>query len=102
MPFSIEILREEAFAGGRNELIGSKILTDISSINLDQAEQVSEDIVLCALIMKFGMTLIFAIAGVASSLRVLPDLFSKEVLKIFFLNVDVADLHYLYKCVQKL
>ena len=102
MPFSIEILREEAFAGGRNELIGSKILTDISSINLDQAEHVSEDIVLCALIMKFGMTLIFAIAGVASSLRVLPDLFSKEVLKIFFPNVDVADLHYLYKCVQKL
>ena len=46
LPFSIESLREEAFAGGRNELIGSKILTDISSINLDQAENVSEDVVL--------------------------------------------------------
>ena len=44
--FSIESLREEAFAGGRNELIGPKILTNISSINLDQAENVSEDVVL--------------------------------------------------------
>ena len=61
-------------AEGRNELIASKILTDISSINLDQAEHVSED-VLCALIMKFGITLVLAIAGVASSLQVLPDLF---------------------------
>ena len=102
LPFSIESLREEAFAGGRNELIGSKILTNISSINLDQAENVSEDVVLCALIVKFGITLIFAIAGVASSLRVLPDLFHKEVLKVLFPNVDVADLCCLYKCVQKL
>ena len=100
--FSIESLREEAFAGGRNELTGSKILTDISSINLDQAENVSEDVVLWALIVKFGITLVFAIAGVASSLQVLPDLFHKEVLKILFPNVDVADLCCLYKCVQKL
>ena len=92
----------EALARGRNELIGSKILTDISSINLDQAESVSEDVVLCALIVKFGTTLIFAIAGVALSLRVLPGLFRKEVLKILFPNVDVADLCCLYKCVQKL
>ena len=42
--FSVESLREEAFAEGRNELIGSKILTDISSINLDQVEHVAEDV----------------------------------------------------------
>ena len=100
LPFCLESLREEAFAEGRNELIGSKILTDISSINLDQAEHVSED-VLCALIVKFGITLVLAIAGVASSLQVLPDLFREEVLKILFPTVDVADLHCLYKCVQK-
>ena len=40
LPFPLESLREEAFAEGRNELIGSKIPTDISSINLDQAEHV--------------------------------------------------------------
>ena len=74
VPFSVESLREEAFAEGRNELIGSKILTDISSINLDQVEHVAEDVVLWALIVKFGISLVFAIAGVASSLRVLPDL----------------------------
>ena len=61
----------------------------------------SED-VLCALIVKFGITLVFAIAGVASSLQVLPDLFREEVLKILFTNVDVAELCCLYKCVQKL
>ena len=44
VPFSVESLREEAFAEGRNELIGSKILTDISSINLDQVEHVAEDV----------------------------------------------------------
>ena len=74
VPFSVESLREEAFAEGRNELIGSKILTGISSINLDQVKHVAEDVVLCALIVKFGISLVFAIAGVASSLRVLPDL----------------------------
>ena len=42
-----------------------------------------------------------AIAGVASSLRVLPDLFREEVLKILFPNVDVGDLRCLYKCAQK-
>ena len=89
LPFCLESLREEAFAEGRNELIGSKILTDISSINLDQAEHVSED-VLCALIVKFGITLVLAIAGVASSLEVLPDLFREEVLKFLFPTVDVA------------
>ena len=57
LPFSFESLREEAFAEGRNELIGSKIPTDISSINLDQTEHVSEDM-LCALIVKFGITLV--------------------------------------------
>ena len=62
VPFSVESLREEAFAEGRNELIGSKILTDISSINLDQVEHVAEDVVLCALIVKFGISLVFAIA----------------------------------------
>ena len=100
--FSVESLREEAFAEGRNELIGSKILTDISSINLDQVEHVAEDVVLCALIVKFGLSLVFAIAGVASSLRVLPDLVREEVLKIIFPNVDVGDLRCLYNCVQKL
>ena len=74
VPFPVESLREEAFAEGRNELIGSTILTDISSINLDQVEHVAEDVALCALIVKFGISLVFAIAGVASSLRVLPDL----------------------------
>ena len=104
VPFSVESLREEAFAEGRNELIGSKILTDISSINLDQVEHVVEDVVLCALIVKFGISLVpvFAIAGVASSLRVLPDLVREEVLKIIFPNVDVGDLRCLYNCVQKL
>ena len=61
----------------------------------------SED-VLCALIVKFGITLVLAIAGVALSLRVLSDLFCEEVLKILFPTVDVADLRCLYKCVQKL
>ena len=61
----------------------------------------SED-VLCALIVKFGITLVLAIAGVASSLRVLPDLFREEVLKMLFPSVNVADLRCLFKCLQKL
>ena len=61
----------------------------------------SED-VLCALIVKFGITLVLAIAGVASSLQVLPDLFCEEVLKILFPTENVADLRCLYKCEQKL
>ena len=51
---------------------------------------------------EFGITLVLAIAGVASSLQVLPDLFREEVLKILFPTENVADLRCLYKCVQKL
>lgn len=43
-------------------------LHDISSSNLDQVEHVPQDVVLRALILKLGMTLVFAIADVARSL----------------------------------
>lgn len=63
VPFSVESLREEAFAEGRNELIGSKILTDISSINLDQVEHVAEDVVLLVYLSYLPLLVLLRLSG---------------------------------------
>lgn len=59
----VERLREEAFAEGGNELT-YVISPQVTWIKLSM----SQDVVLRALILKLGMTLVFAIADVARSL----------------------------------
>ena len=65
-----------------NENKGSKILADLSSLNLNRLDHVSPDVVLCAVIVKFGLSLVCSIAGVAPSLRVLPLVVQHQVLGV--------------------
>ena len=70
--FSFESLREEVDEEVSAEKIGTKLLEDLRVLNLKRMEHVSPDIVLCAVIAKFGLALVCSIAYVVPSLRVLP------------------------------
>ena len=48
----MESLREEVDMEINNENKGSKILADLSSLNLNRLDHVSPDVVLCAVIVK--------------------------------------------------
>ena len=60
-------MREEADIEVANENTGSKILEDLVSINLNRLDHVSPDVVLFALIVKFGLKLVGSISRVAPS-----------------------------------
>ena len=102
VPFSVESLREEVDTEINNENKGSKILADIGSLDLNRLDHVSPDVVLCAIIVKFGLSLVCSIAGVAPSLQVLPLVVQHQVLKILCPTVDESDLVCLLRCVLKL
>ena len=102
VPFSIDSLREEADIEVANENTGSKILEDLGSINLNRLDHVSPDVVLFALIVKFGLKLVGSISRVAPSLRVLPLVVQDLVLKMLCPAVDEGDLACLLKCVLRL
>ena len=86
MPFSIESLWEEVDIEINNKK-RSKILADLSSLNLNRLDHVSLDVVLCA---------------VALSRWVLPLVVQHQVLKIRCPAVDEGDLVCLLQCVLKL
>lgn len=102
VPFSMESLREEVDIEINNENKGSRILADLGSLNLNRLDHVSADVVLCSIIVKFGLSLVGSIAGVAPSLRVLPLVVQHQVLKILCPTVDEGDRACLLQCVLKL
>lgn len=77
----MESLREEVDIEINNENKGSRILPDLGSLNLNRLDHMSLDVVLCAIIVKFGVSLVGSIAAVAPSLRMLPLVVQHQVLK---------------------
>jgi len=102
VPFSVDSLLEEVDIEIANEHIGSKILADLGSLNLNRLDHVSPVVILCAVIVKFGLSLVGSIAGVASSLRLLPLVVQQQVLKILCPAVDGSELVCLLQVVSKL
>ena len=100
--FSIKSLQEEADIEIANENMGRKILADLTSINLSWVDEVSPAVVLCALIVKFGLSLVSSISGVAPSLRVLPLVVQHQVPKMLCPAVDMGDLVCLLQLVLRL
>jgi hypothetical protein len=70
--FSLESLRDEAEKEVNQEVTAAKILNDLGSIKLDAVENVPVVVILCALIVKFGVSVVCALACVVPSLHVLP------------------------------
>ena len=66
--FSVESLQEEVDEELSTEKIGTKLLEDVWVLNIKQVKHVSPDIVLCAVIVKFGLALVCSIARVVPSL----------------------------------
>lgn len=89
--FSVESLREEVDEEISSEKIGTKVLQDLRMLNLKRMEHVSPDIVLCAVIVKFGLALVCSIARVVGSLRVLPIDVRRQVVKILCPHVSEDD-----------
>ena len=84
------------------EKIGTKLLEDLRTLNLNRLEHVSPDIVLCALIVKFGLALVCSTARVVPSLRVLPTDVRRQVVKILCPHLNEEDGDTLYQCVASL
>jgi hypothetical protein len=100
--FSIESLREEAEGEVNQEVIAAKILKDIGSINLNLADSVSVDVILCALIVKFGLSVVCSLAHVVPSLFVLPVNVCCEVLKLLCPQLPEKEASTLFQCLLKL
>ena len=66
--FSVESLREEVEEEITADKICTKMLEDIRLLNLNRVEHVSPDVVLCAVIVRFGLALVCSIARVVEPL----------------------------------
>lgn len=53
--FSLESMREEVDEEISTKKIGTKLLEDLRVLNLKRVEHVSPNIVLCAVVVKFGL-----------------------------------------------
>lgn len=100
--FSIENLREEVSKEVDQQEITAKLLFDIKSIDLRLVDCISVDVLFCAVIIKYGLTVVCAIAHVVSSLGVLPANVRADVLKLLQPQLSVDDAETLFKCVLKL
>ena len=95
-------MREEVDEEISTEKIGTKLLEDLRVLNLKQVKHVSPDIVLCAVIVEFGLALVCSIARVVPSLRVLPIDVRRQVAKILCPHVNKEDGDTLFQCVASL
>ena len=89
--FSAENLREEVDEEISTEKIGTKLLEDLRVLNSKRVEHVSPNIVLCAVLVKFGMALVCSIAHVVPFLQVLPIDVHRQVVKILCPHVNEED-----------
>ena len=89
-----------------NEKVATNVLQDLRSIRLDSVDFVSPDVLLCTLIVKFGITLVLSIVlsilSILSSLRVLPADVRRQVLKLLCPHLNEGESETLFKCVARL
>jgi len=100
--FSVESLRVEVEVELTNEKVATIVFQDLRSIRLDSVDFVSPDVLLCALTVKFGITLFLSIARVLPSLRVLPAYVRRQVLKLPCPHLNDGGSETLFKCVARL
>ena len=96
--FSVESLRDEAEKEVNQEVTAAKILNDLGSIKLDAVENVPVVVILCALIVKFGVSVVCALACVVPSLHILPTSFHHEVLKLLCPSLPEDEANRIYQC----
>ena len=83
--FSLGSLQEELVNEEINqEAINAKLLTNISSIDLNLVDSISVDVLICAVLVKYGLNIICAVAHIVSLLCVLPVNVCANVLKLLY------------------
>ena len=100
--FSLGSLREEVNGEINQEAINAKLLTDISSIDLNLVDSISVDVLICAVLVKYGLNIVCAVAHIVSSLCVLPVNVRANVLKLLHPELTVDNAETLFKCIRKL
>lgn len=100
--FSVEDLRKEAEEELDQEAVGAKFLNGIGSIDFKFADRLPSDVILCALIVKYGLTLVCAIANVVPSLCVLPVNVRRVVLNTICPELQEDDVNVIFESVSKL
>ncbi|XP_046862207.1 uncharacterized protein LOC124455592 [Xenia sp. Carnegie-2017] len=99
---SVDDLRKDVNEELHQEYVGSRILSDIQSINLKVCNDLNVDVILFVLVLKYGLSLVCSIANVASSLLVLPVNVCQEVLALVCPNLEEEDGNVLLQSASKL
>ncbi|XP_046864630.1 uncharacterized protein LOC124459152 [Xenia sp. Carnegie-2017] len=99
---SVDDLRKDVNKELHQEYVGSRILSDIQSINLKVCNDLNVDVILFVLVLKYGLSLVCSIANVASSLLVLPVNVRKEGLALVCPNLEEEDVNVLLQSASKL
>ena len=100
--FSVEDLRKEAEEEIDQEAVGAKILNDINSIDFRGIGDLPMEVILCVLIVKFGLAVVCAMSSVISSLSVLPANVRHEVFAMLWPDLLEDDANVLFQSVSKL
>ena len=99
--FSVESLREEVNKELSSEDNADTILTGLWHFNLKRVGNVSPD-VFFTLIVKFGLSFIFGIARVSSSLLLLPVEVSVQVIKMLRPQLDDEEAGCIFQSLGRL
>ena len=94
---SVEDLRKEAEEEIDQEAVGAKILNDINSIDLKGIGDLPMEVILCVLIVKFGLAVVCAMSSV-----ILPANVRHEVFAMLWPDLLEDDANVLFQSVSKL
>lgn len=99
--FSMDSLRQEVENEVQQETFSRKIIGDISKIDLHLLDNVSEDVIMFGLLLKFGMAFVSSVAGAMEGLSVLPSDSRRQVFKLLFPNALQDDVDHLFTCLAR-
>ena len=100
--FSVESLREEVNLEFRRQDVSENIEKAVRGFDLGGAEGASQNVLLWALILRFGMKTVLSLSGILKDVVVLPATSRLQVLKILYPAMGDGDRETLFRCGSQL
>ena len=100
--FSVESLRDEVDQEVAQQQIGQKIEADVAKLDLRFPEGLPENVVLWALLLKFGLAVVSSVAGIIKDLSVLPSNSRLQVFRIIYPTISDDDGAILFSCMRRI
>ena len=100
--FSVESLREEVNLEFRRQDVSENIEKAVREFDLGGAEGASQNVLLWALLLKFGMKTVSSLSGILKDVVVLPATSRLQVLKILYPTMSDDDRDTLFRCGSQL